>query len=281
MIQAHQPKDTWENIEGAAWQLKPVSEWVQENPKRILQYTVAMYPESFGQPGLSLCANGEFDSHYQKLADNLVAHGLQKTILRVGWEFSGNWMPWSAIGLEILYAACFRRIVETMRLQQPEGKFEFEWSGNFDMPAEMFEKTYPGDEFVDYIGLSIYDRSWYANTYPLPADCDEDCKLKRRSWVWSNSLEPGLKSFAAFARMHNKRLAIPEWGLADGANRGGDDNTLYIQNMSNFIKDPANNVAYHSYFDVVSMEGLVHQISGATPHVESAKLFKEVFLFNH
>lgn len=49
-------------------------------------------------------------------------------------------------------------------------------------------------------------------------------------------------------------MAIPEWGVWDekytyGA---GGDNPYFIEQMYNYIHDPINNIAYHSYFELAS-----------------------------
>jgi len=48
----------------------------------------------------------------------------------------------------------------------------------------------------------------------------------------------------------------------DAATTGGGDNTYYVQQMLEFVFDPANNVGYHSYFDIQASDGH-HQLSSA------------------
>ncbi|RKH71123.1 glycoside hydrolase family 26 protein [Corallococcus aberystwythensis] len=260
MGQGHQAKDSWGNIENPGWQLGSWRTWVKAKAGRRFNYSVAMFPS--GQGTLASCAAGAYDQRFKNLASNLVAYELQGTIIRLGWEFSGSWMPWySGNGQQANFAACFRRIVTAMRTQQPNAGFEFDWNPNYDISAADLSATYPGDAYVDYIGLDMYDQGWNG-AYPIPAGCAGSCALTRWQSVWNAQFGPALAKFKTFARSHNKRLSVPEWGVNDAATHGGGDDTYYVQQMLAFIFDPANNVGYHSYFDIQAADGH-HQLSSA------------------
>ncbi|RYZ43103.1 MAG: beta-mannanase [Myxococcaceae bacterium] len=260
MGQGHQAKDSWGNIENPGWQLGAWRTWVKAKAGRRFNYSVAMYPS--GQGNLASCAAGAYDQRFKNLASNLVAYELQGTILRLGWEFSGNWMPWySGNGQQANFAGCFRRIVTAMRTQQPNAGFEFDWNPNYDISAADLAATYPGDAYVDYIGLDMYDQGWNGS-YPIPAGCTGSCALTRWQSIWNSQFGPALTKFKNFAQSHGKRLSVPEWGVNDGATMGGGDDTYYVQQMLAFIFNPANNVGYHSYFDIQASDGH-HQLSNA------------------
>ncbi|WP_233585207.1 glycosyl hydrolase [Corallococcus sp. CA054B] len=162
-------------------------------PGRRFNYSVAMFPS--GQGTLASCAAGAYDPRFKNLASNLVAYELQGTIIRLGREFSGSWMPWySGNGQQANFAACFRRIVTAMRTQQPNAGFEFDWNPNYDISAADLSATYPGDAYVDYIGLDMYDQGWNG-AYPIPAGCTGSCALTRWQSVWNAQFggdgEPG------------------------------------------------------------------------------------------
>src|SRR5204863_9433904 len=112
---------------------------------------------------------GLYDGHLARLAKGLVAHGLEDTVLRPGWEFNGDWYAWRAKGKADAFAAYWRRIVRAMRAVPGTERLHFCWNptvGDVAMPAET---AWPGDEFVDSIVLDVYDVSWVADTYPWPA----------------------------------------------------------------------------------------------------------------
>ncbi|GHH04021.1 glycosyl hydrolase [Comamonas sp. JC664] len=283
MGQGHQPKDSWANIENPSWQLNAWGAWVRAKPGRRLNYSVSMFPS--GQGSLSQCATGAYDFRFRNLANNLANAGLQRSILRVGWEFSGNWMPWySGNGQQANFAECFRRIVTAMRTAQPNAGFEFDWNPNYDISAADLSATYPGDAYVDYIGFDLYDQGWNGR-YPIPSGCTGTCQQGRWQQNWDIQFAPALAKFRSFAAPRGKRLSVPEWGVNDAATTGGGDNTYFVQQMLSFIFDPANNVGYHSYFDYQAPDGL-HQLSNVdnngghtfqTQFPNAAALFKSFY----
>lgn len=113
-------------------------------------------------PGdLRRLVNGEFDAEIRQLAR--FGGMLQGPIyLRIGYEFDGAWNQ----GYEDAdqYVAAYRRIVDVLR-EQGTGNFEFVWQSGtavvddiIDGGHEDIEKWYPGDEYVDWMGLS-----WFMN----------------------------------------------------------------------------------------------------------------------
>ena len=89
--------DTWALIETPDWWL---SGW-QGSPYNV-EYSVPIIPATGGT--LQEGAAGAYNSHFQKLAQTLVAHGQGNAILRLGWEFNGSWFAWAIIAV----AACDR-----------------------------------------------------------------------------------------------------------------------------------------------------------------------------
>jgi hypothetical protein len=262
--EAFEARDTWDNIDGAAWQLGPWSQWVRAKPGRNLVLGVPMMPTAAGV-SLDNCAAGQYDAHWQKLANQLAYYGLHWAYLRLGWEMDGSWYAWGApqgSGREASFAGCFRRIVQTMRAAQPANQWKFVWNPTATWTnASYLTATWPGDPYVDVVGIDLYDQSWVPNTYPYPNPCDSACRLARQQTAW-NDHASYLQTMRNFALAHGKLLAIPEWGLytrPDG--HGGGDNPYYIQKMYEFISNPANSVLFHVYFDVKASDG-DHHISG-------------------
>ncbi|RZA01270.1 MAG: hypothetical protein EOP11_17530, partial [Proteobacteria bacterium] len=261
--QSHQPKENWSKIEWEGWQYLPWANWVRANPARRLNLSVSPFPENQGY-SLEACASGAYDSHYKILANRIVANGFEGAILRFGWEFSGNWMPWyPAAGKASTFAGCFRSFVKAVRAAEPGANIQFDYNPFFDVSQAVLAAAYPGDEYVDYIGLDLYDTSYpgYYKGCPI-AGCDSTAATNN----WNNNQLPALKKFVAFAKLHNKPVSIPEWGLGDRIRikddpKGGGDNPVFIRNMLKFIQDPSNRVAYHSYFDVNARDNYA-QISG-------------------
>ncbi len=246
---------------GATWRDISRPDWVFNAHARqgyTLELSVPMLPRE--QPAtLARCAAGAYNGYWRSIAQRAVKAGAADTSMRPGWEFNGDWYPWSALGpgQAEAYAGCFRQVVTTMRSVAGQ-RFTFVWNPNVSdqkMPAEL---AYPGDAYVDYVAVDIYDYSWinYRNNNPSDA-------ARRAEWDRRLNGSRGLRFWADFARTHAKPLGISEWGLAWRADgHGGGDNVVFLDGMMSFITDPLNRVAYATYFNNPNRGDLRHRISG-------------------
>ena len=297
------PTEGWDKIRGEQWQLGTWGPWVAKDPAhRRFILSVPLLPGPWDGSGprqgpdknvpvsLELGAKGAYNEHFKILGENLVRYNLTNTILRLGWEFNGGWYTWRADSADKAphFANYFKQIVTTMRAV-PGGDFKFVWNPNIQSwwPYEP-ERAWPGDDYVDYIGLDIYDQSWIPNTYPLPEKASAKEILERQKRAWNDDLNNekryGLSYWPKFAKRHgNKPLCLPEWGSClreDG--HGGGDNPFFIEEMHAFIHTPANNVLFECYFDVTAGDGdhqLVPDPKGQreTKFPKSAAKYLELF----
>ena len=285
---AYEGKSTWDYIDGESWQLAPWAQWVQAKAGRNLSLAVPLLPDSGGS--LASCAAGQYDVYWKNLANNLAYYGLHWAYLRLGWEMNGSWFLWGApqgSGKEASFAGCFRRVVQVMRQAQPANQWKFVWNPGFDgwSTATYYQSVWPGDGYVDVVGVDMYDQSWASNTYPYPSTCDASCRLTRQQTAW-NYYYPQLNTLRNFAAQHGKPMAFPEWGVIirwDG--HGGGDDPYFIQKMHDFIMDPATNTAFHTYFDV-SSSAEDSRVTGSIDHdnptgptrmPNAAALYKSLF----
>ena len=273
-----EPTDAWENnIEGGGWQLGEWRDWKKVDPtNRRLILSVPLLPGGWdrsgakngaqaGQPvSLEAGAKGDYNAHFEALARNLVDYGLGDSVLRLGWEFNGGWYTFRASDNPQAWAGYWRQIVTTMRGVKGAEKLQFCWNPALGWQQFPAEQAYPGDEYVDIVGLDVYDESWGQDTYPLPDGASADEIEKRRDKAWNEVIyggNMGLKWWSDFARAHGKLFALPEWSISkreDG--HGGLDNPVFIERMHDFIDDPANNVYFSCHFDVQAGDGH-HQLS--------------------
>ena len=224
---------------------------------RNLSFAVSPIPASGGS--LAECASGAYNSHWQKLGQNLVANKLPNTYVRFGHEMNGNYYRWTiANNNKANYIGCFQQFVNTVRATSGSN-FKFVWNINGGgYSADTLISYYPGDAVVDYIAADVYDQAWAPNTYPYPSPCDSACISTHQVNAWNSALtsqNAGLQNVAAFAKLHAKPVAIPEWGVGsrpDG--HGGLDDPYFIQKMSEFINDANNNVAWTSYEDFTAAD---------------------------
>lgn len=197
--------------------------------------TAAMLPNA--NYTLSDGALGAFNNHWQKFGTQVVKTGCADAILRIGHEFNGKFYPWKAGGQEKQFAAYWREIVKTLR-KVPGQKFLFDWCPLAGVTNADVEACYPGDDYVDIIGLDAYDTA-------LPK------YLGKSTERWKHQLNRpyGLNWHADFANKHNKPMSYPEWGLTFRPNDkiGGGDNPHYITKMWDWFN--SHNVAYAAYFE--------------------------------
>ena len=151
-------------------------------------------------------ANGRWDSEYRQSGQYLVNAGYPKAILRLGWEMNWPWFPWSSVGNEGRYVRAYRHVAQVFRSVSPN--FRFDWAPLMVPTKQEWDAkvapVYPGDDVVDYVGSSVYDKcaggSWNSST---------------RSWndpaaVWNSYFLPGLKTQRDFAIAHGKAVSFPE-----------------------------------------------------------------------
>jgi hypothetical protein len=239
-------RTTWDEIANPTYMLQT---WKGSGYRMV--YATAMLPTQDDSATMAQGAQGAYDQYYKTLAQNLVAYGQGDSIIRLGWEFNlgpSRWHP----DTKANFIAYWQHIVKAMRSVPGTGNLQFDWNPNIGGESYDSRNFYPGNDYVDYIGVDIYDISWADGAYPFPANCDDACKQQRREVAWDDKLNGtfGLNFYASFARSKGKPLSMPEWGLWDRPDgHGGGDNPYFIQQMYKFIDDPANNVGYQSYFE--------------------------------
>ena len=231
----------WSTMDGSGGSLNYLTS-AYRGSGYTLALGVPIIPTSNGSPVGTLAqgASGAFNLYYITLAQTLVAGGEGNAYLRLGWEFDGSWMPWNATtpSAESSYAAYFQQIVTAMRAV-PGEQFRFVWnpdSGAFTQAGYSVTAAYPGNAFVDVIGLDDYDQSWATPQTPANA--------------WTSANLPSLTAAQQFASANGKPLAFSEWGVTirtDGHGLG--DDPYFVNQMVAWMKNSANDVAYESYFD--------------------------------
>jgi hypothetical protein len=198
--------------------------------------------------GLAREADGDFNSHFVTVAHNMINAGFASSIVRLGWEFNGGWFPWAADGCASSFVGAYQQVVDAFRSVAGE-HFTFEWNPTRgDTGIGNLANYYPGNAYVDYVGLDVYDTEWA----DYPGQPTEFSNMKSQKY--------GLDWLAAFSASTGKPVVLPEWGLGWGtcSNNGqavhalgkqvcGGDDSYFISAMSNWL---ANNNAFEAtYWD--------------------------------
>ena len=114
-------------------------------------------------------------------------------VLRLFHECNGNWFWWGRPnGGPKSYRKFFQHAVTHIRCRTDLAIFA--WSPNYPFDEEA-QSYYPGDEFVDIVGLDIYDIGEGGAWHPS----------------WEN-FKDTLRSLVRFARAHGKVAAVTETG---------------------------------------------------------------------
>ncbi len=252
-------RTTWDEIAHPQYMLD-----IWKNTNYRMVYGTAMLPTGDKTATMAAGARGAYDQYFTSLANDLVAAGQGDAIIRLGWEFNvpeSRWHPTSSDR----FIRYWQHIVKAMRSAPGAENLQFDWNVSVGGPNFDPRLYYPGSDYVDYVGVDIYDISWAENSYPFPATCDATCKQHAREAAWNDKVNGryGLSTWAGFARAVGRPMSLPEWGLwerPDG--HGGGDNAYFVQQMTNFIADPQNKVAYQAYFEFDVGEGGRHELAG-------------------
>lgn len=203
---------------------------------RRLVMSVPMLPHG-QRDRLEDVVRGVKDPDYRAIAQALVSNGHGDAVIRLGWEFNGNWFPWTARGRESQWQAAWRRIVTVMRSVEGQS-FLFDWTYTLsDYDSYPVEQAYPGDDVVDIIGADVYHQTWFKDS--------PDEALRWHRYVHAPR---GLNWLARFAKSRAKPISLPEWGTgyrSDG--HGAGDSPAFVVSMLGWVE--RNNVFYHSYWN--------------------------------
>lgn len=144
--------------------------------------------------------NGNFDSYIAQFAADAKAYGGEVILIPFS-EMNGDWFPWSITqnnnsGQKHIDA--WRRIREAFR---GATNVKFGWAPNHDAVPDtsvnQFEKFYPGDAYVDYVGLDGFNFN-----YP---------------WMTFDQI---FKEGLAKMKVYNKPVYIFSFASAEGAQKG-------------------------------------------------------------
>ncbi len=149
-------------------------------------------------------ATGTYNAHFRQIAQTMVKYGFGSSIIRLGWEFNGDWSPWAAAGDPLAFVGAYQQVVDAFR-SVAGSKFTFEWNPDLgDLGVGDLTKYYPGNAYVDYVGLDVYDTVW--GNYPG----------YRALFNQQRTGNYGLNWLARFSASNGKPMVFPEWGLGWG-----------------------------------------------------------------
>lgn len=179
--------------------------------------------------------NGEWDEYIRSWAKDIKAYGYP-VFLRVGHEFNIEGYPWGVINNgkdPKKYIAAYRRVVDIFK---KEGTKNVKWIWcfmNFSFPDEPwndYEAAYPGDDYVDWIGIDGYN--WGTT----------------QSWSdWQTFKFLFRDQARRMMKLHpTKPIMVAEFGCAE---KGGDK-AAWIKSMPFDLKSSMKNIKSINWFDI-------------------------------
>ncbi len=101
-------------------------------------------------------ADGTHDEYINKLGDFLLSLGKRPVFLRIAYEFDGD--PWNHYDQESTIKA-YKRMVDMLRAKGVTNTAYVWQSTGFMSPEDgQLEAWYPGDDYVDWLGFSFFNR---------------------------------------------------------------------------------------------------------------------------
>lgn len=184
------------------------------------------------EPHMGLSSVNSTDGYLQKLASDMEAASCPM-ILRFAGEMNDMSAPWYTPDAN-LYIQKFREVASVFHTYAPS--VSIIWAPNF-YPSETIDKYYPGDEYVDYVGLSSY-KVYQGITDPLGQGIDRS--------RWSNQLDYLYSHYG-----HKKPIIIVESGASYvNYDTGADLTSFASSQLSDFytylpIKYPNVKMCFH------------------------------------
>jgi len=177
-------------------------------------------------------SSSNYDSNFTSLGNAFQAKAnLQNSIVRLGWEFNGNSRAWAVPPSDATtlanYKTGFNRAAAALKAACPT--LLIEWCPNcqLDYTNQSFDNMYPGDTYIDIVGIGLYDYYWRGGS-----------PSHTTVWTWLRDGETGvngLKHQVQLARSHNKLLGHTEWGLwavvTGGGTTGEGDSPSFINDL--------------------------------------------------
>lgn len=246
------PMQTWALWE-TPWMFSDTQDgwdaWLAANPARQVVMAMDLIPQSVSniQDPLTweqACASGSYNQYATTLAKNLVSYGAGSIVIRLGPEGNGGWeadYAGKTTEEQNDWAKCYQNEVTAMRAV-PGTHFLFVWNVNACTSDFPLNEWYPGNAYVDIIGIDSYDQ-----------DCSTGKSVSEEGWSTFSTDPagnippspdfPSIANVEAFAKAHGKTMSFPEWGVGTS----GPDDGSYVTDMAKMFNQ--NDFAFESYFD--------------------------------
>ncbi len=177
-------------------------EWVKYYDEKDVVVQVAFEPNG----GLHEVVDGPYIREWARQANKSGA----MILLRWASEMNGSWVAW--YGNPVLYIQKWRLIYNIMKEEAPN--VAMVWApndipNNPQSPANYVHSYYPGDEYVDWVGIDFYGVYYYENGTPERTDPRQKLKV-----VYDTYADRKPIIICEWAATHyTTRVNPPEWTI--------------------------------------------------------------------
>ena len=124
-----------------------------------LQGTIAHLSISMEHDDEPLVAAGDYDHNIDELVAFVEEFADVPFLIRIGYEFDGEWNSYEPEA----FIAAWRRIVDALRAAGLTNFATVLASYRLDIPDELWETYWPGDDYVDWLGYSYWEGGTYSD----------------------------------------------------------------------------------------------------------------------
>jgi len=207
--------------------------------------------------------DGKYDEHLTRCASKVKT--FEHTIfLRPAWEMNGSWTPYSGANNFGLYGDktwkeaddLYKYYGDPKKADGPEryvdawrrirkvfdktgaNNIEWVWStASSNYPQEIWnvpENYYPGDEYVDWVGVSLYNHGWI---------------YEKKGWFSFDTLFSRTEPIRVYNMYRHKPFMLAEWGCGEGREYAiSGDKAKWITEAFDVIKNKYSNIKAAVWF---------------------------------
>jgi hypothetical protein len=221
-----------------------------------------------GEGDLAGCAAGDYNAYWRNFGSLMVKYGRGDSVVRLGWEFNESTMAWRATDTKV-WIACYRNAADNIRATNPAVLLDWTINGHGtpkNLCGGLSTNCYPGDDYVDIIGIDNYDHYPWAST--------------RAVFDRTAAKPEGLTWLYDFARTHGKPFSVGEWGVVPTGD-AGTENPNFVGWMHDWFATHAPNLAYEAYFSDCGAGGVQSSLfrtdTGCIRNPQSAAAYRTLF----
>ncbi|BCJ55452.1 hypothetical protein Asp14428_69270 [Actinoplanes sp. NBRC 14428] len=230
IAQTYTDRTSWESMtRGTGWTFELFADF-----EGMLVVSQGLVPDG-AAADLPACARGEHDADWRAFGTLMRGHYRGDSVVRLGWEFNEQTSSWRADDPRT-WIDCYRRAADNIRATNPDVLLD--WTINaHNTPAGVCggvsTNCYPGDDYVDIIGIDNYDHYPWS---PTKAAFDRTAtRPEGLTWLYD------------FARAHGKPFSVGEWGVVPTGD-AGRENPSFVKWMHDWFATHATHLAYEAYF---------------------------------